>query len=144
MWEKEEIVEMIERNKTLFENAFVDRKATDNEISKAEEILGFTIPEEYRWYLKEFGHGGNGFEFMGFGMTGRAIFVDETLEQRKRGLPQNLMVFQDCDEFFDCINVDDGSVVTWSAFDDAGIIESADCFCCFFYETVENVIINSQ
>ncbi|MBR6149138.1 MAG: SMI1/KNR4 family protein [Lachnospiraceae bacterium] len=134
---------MINANKNIFSDAFLDRKATDEEILQAEERLGIKIPEDYKWFLKTFGHGGYMFEFLGYGLDGSAIFVDETLCQRESGLPDNLMVFQHCDEFFDCLNSDDGSVVTWSPYDDAGIIEVDDDFIMYFYDCVQSAIENT-
>jgi len=142
MWSREEIVEIINAHQYMFDKAFVTHKATDEDIKEAEKILGIKIPADYVWYLKTFGHGGCMFEFMGVGLNGRIIFAEETLKERENGLPNNLLIFQNCDEFYDCINVDDGSIVTWSEYDNAGIIEVADDFCQYFYETIEAAIEN--
>ena len=142
MWSREDIINMINLHNEMFQNAFVSRKATDADIKAAEGKLGFEIPEDYVWYLKEFGHGGCMFEFLGIGLNERMVFVEETIKMRKHGLPDNLLIFQNCDEFCDCINVEDGSVVTWSMYDNAGIIEVADDFCQYFYENIESAIEN--
>ncbi|MDO5155917.1 MAG: SMI1/KNR4 family protein [Eubacteriales bacterium] len=142
MDEREQIIELIQTNEEVFEDAFLEKKATDEEITQAEEVLGFEIPESYVWFLKEIGHGGCMFEFMGYGLTGKAIFADETLSQRENGLPDNLMIIQNCDEYFDCINVEDGSIVTWSQYDKDGVIDKAEDFYSYFLECIEDAIEN--
>lgn len=139
---EEEILQLLKSHDEIFADAFLDRKATDDEIKVAEQRLGFTIPKEYVWFLKEIGHGGNMFEFMGYGLNGKAVFVEATLREREFGMPDNLMVFQNCDEFVDCINVDDGTVVTWSPYDNSGIIEVADDFYEYFIDSIMNAIDN--
>ena len=84
-------------------------------IVHAESELGVTLPEEYVSFLREFGHGGiNGVETIGIGKNGQLLFVEETLTFRQYGLPNNLVVIENCDEWLYCLNAKDGNVVMWS------------------------------
>ena len=84
-------------------------------IANAESKLGITLPDEYITFLREYGHGGiNGVETIGIGRNGQFLFVDETLTFRQYGLPNNLIVIENCDEWLYCLNTDNGHVVMWS------------------------------
>ena len=139
---KEAISKLIEANSEIFENAFLKRFPTDEELSKAESILGLKLPEEYVWFLKTYGHGGFFFEFLGYGLNGAALFANKTLKEREAGLPQELLVIEDCDEFVECIDTISGEIVSWSRFDKAGIVKIADNFYEHFVDKLENAIDN--
>ena len=106
---------------------FTHTIVTDEMISMAEQNLNIKLPEQYITFLKMFGHGGIcGLEIMGFGLTGRMIFVDATLDYRKENLPQNLVVIENVDEWVMCIDCNTGKVVSW---DFSGYIkEDYACF----------------
>lgn len=140
MDKKEQILDILNSNEEIFDGAFLDRKAADEEIAKTEQELGFKIPDSYIWFLKEIGHGGFFFEFMGYGKNDVAIFAAETLKQRENGLPENLLIIQNCDEYFDCLNISTGNVVSWSIYDNDGVIDKEMDFYDFFIECLENAI----
>ena len=94
------------------------------------------------WFLKKYGHGGFVFEFIGYGLTGNPLFVRETLKQRENGLPENLMVIENCDEYVACINTDNGNIVSWSNYDNDGMIVKKTCFEDYFIDCIENAIDN--
>ena len=84
-------------------------------VANAESELGVSLPEEYVSFLRESGHGGiNGVETIGIGKNGQLLFVEETLTFRQYGLPNNLIVIENCDEWLYCLDVEDGKVVMWS------------------------------
>jgi len=139
---KNEIVELIENNEEVFEDAFLMRFPTDEELAGAEKELGFAIPEEYVWFLKTYGHGGFFFEFLGYGLNGKAIFVDKTLQEREFGLPKELLVIEDCDEYVCCIDTNSKEIVSWSKHDSDGIIKVADSFYEHFLDNIDNAIEN--
>ena len=115
-----EILKLIEK----FEEPgdFTYAATTDAAIEEAEHQLALTLPVEYRDFLEKFGHGGiGGIEIIGIGKTGVLLFVNETLKLRKYGLPNNLIVVENCDEWVYCIDSGDSSVVSWSS----GKVESA-------------------
>ena len=126
----------------MFENAFLMRFPTAEELSEAKERLGFAIPEEYAWFLKTFGHGGVFFEFLGYGINGNALLVEKTLYERQFGLPKELLVIENCDEYVVCIDSLNGRVVSWSKHDKDGVIAVADDFYQYFMDRIENAIAN--
>ncbi len=138
----ETIVAKIDENEEVFEDTFLFTDVSDEEIKSAENRLGFEIIQDYKKFLKKYGHGGSFFEFLGFGKNGKALFVDETLKFRKLGLPNELMVFENCDEYVRCINSETGEVVNWSQHDDKRVVHEFDSFCECFLDAVENAIDN--
>lgn len=141
---REQIQARIEANAEIFEDAFFMTKPSDKDIQKSEQELGFKIPESYRWFLKEYGHGGFFFEFLGYGITGSALFVQETLKERKKGLPSNLLVVENCDEYVMCINADNGNIVSWSHYDNDGILMRYASFEEYFMDRIDNAIDNFE
>ena len=139
---KDKIVGLIESNKEVFEDAFLMRFATEEELSDAENALGISIPEEYVWFLKTYGHGGFFFEFLGYGLNGNALFVKKTLHEREFGLPKELLVIEDCDEYVHCIDTNSHTIVSWSKHDKTGIIKVADDFYEHFLDNIYNAIEN--
>lgn len=70
----------------------------------------------------KFGDGGfEGFEILGAEIDGSMRFVDQTLEYRKLGLPADLVVIEDCDEWAYCVDCSSGCAVSWSPVDDARV-----------------------
>ena len=139
---KDKIVEMIENNKEVFECAFIGRFPTDKELNDAENLLGVKIPEEYVWFLKTYGGGGGCCDYLGYTLNGKAIFAEETQKYRKYGLPQHLLVIANCDEFIYCIDTITNEIVSWSMFDNNGIIKVADNFYTHFLDNINNTIEN--
>lgn len=138
----ETITMKIDENEEVFEDAFLYTDVMDKDIKSAENRLGFEIIQDYKKFLKKYGHGGSFFEFLGFGTNGKALFVDETLKFRKSGLPNELMVFENCDEYIRCINSETGEVVNWSKYDDQRAVHEFNSFCDCFLDAVENKIDN--
>ena len=142
MYMKNEIIEIIENNEEVFGDAFLMRFPTDEELADAEKVLGLEIPEEYVWFLKTYGHGGFFFEFLGYGLNGNAIFVTKNLHEREFGLPKELLVIEDCDEYVHCIDTISKAIVSWSKHDNDGIIKVADDFYKYFLDNIDNAIEN--
>lgn len=141
---REQIKSIIEANAEVFDDAFLMTNPSDEDIKKAEQELGFKIPESYIWFLKQYGHGGFFFEFLGYGRTGNALFVKETLTEREKGLPDNLLVIENCDEYVKCINVDNGNIVSWSHYDNDGVIMRYNSFEEYFMDCLNNAIDNYE
>jgi len=100
---------------------FTHPDVTKQILDKASSDLQISIPEEYTDFLYSYGHGGiNGIEIIGIGKQGNPIFVAETIKYREYGLPDNLIVIENCDEWVYCIDCNTGTVVSWSD----GIIEN--------------------
>lgn len=141
---REQIKSIIEANAEVFDDAFLMTNPSDEDIKKAEQELGFKIPESYIWFLKQYGHGGFFFEFLGYGRTGNALFVKETLTEREKGLPDNLLVIENYDEYVKCINVDNGNIVSWSHYDNDGVIMRYNSFEEYFMDCLNNAIDNYE
>lgn len=120
---------------------FTHAEVTDEMIANAEAILNIKLPEQYITFLKMYGHGGiGGLEVMGFGLTGRMIFVDATLDYREDDLPENLVVIENVDEWLTCIDCDTGKIVSW---DFSGYIkEDFDDFDEYLISQMKDVIEN--
>ena len=87
------IYQLIER---FGEDAFFVGKATQTQIKEIEQLLGVTLPNSYKTFLNEFGHGGvTGLEINGQGLGKVASCVEATLNWRKFQLPPNLVVIED-------------------------------------------------
>lgn len=114
---------------------------TDDVILSAEKILKLKLPDQYVDYIKKYGHGGIcGLEIIGVGLTGKMIFVDTTLEYRKEGLPNNLVVVENVDEWLTCIDCNNGKIVTW---DFTGYIkDDYDCFDDYLLDQIREAIDN--
>lgn len=83
-------------------------------LEQSEERLNVKLPKQYKDYIKMFGHGGiAGLEIMGVGLTGKMLFLESTLEYRGEGLPENLVVIENVDDYLTCIDCKTGKVVSW-------------------------------
>lgn len=122
-------------------NDFTHFAVTDDMITTAETILKIKLPEQYILFLKMFGHGGiGGLEVMGFGLTGRMIFVETTMDYRKEELPENLVVIENVDEWLTCIDCNTEKIVSW---DFTGYIkDDYDCFDDYLIDQMNSVIEN--
>lgn len=105
-------------NKGIEEGDFTG-KADEDRINYAQELLGVSFPESYKWFLRNYGHGGiGGLEILGIARVEMPTCAEETLRFRKLGLPNNYVVIENCDEWIFCIdtsNIKEGRcpVVDW-------------------------------
>ena len=91
---------------------FTHAMVTDEMIKTAENILNVKLPEQYIAFLQTLGHGGiGGIEILGVGITGHMIFVDSTLDYRDKGLPDDLVVIENVDEWLTCIDCNTHKIV---------------------------------
>lgn len=113
---KEEIKKLIEEYSE--EAVFTGKISSDEIIESSIEELNVNIPDDYRWFIKNYGQGGiGGVEILGISRTNKAIFKDTTLEYRNYGLPINLVVVENCDEWLYCIDTDTEKVIAWNRID---------------------------
>ena len=114
--EQERIRELISEagEHTLFTGG-----ASDDDIATLEDRLGVRLPYSYRWFLKDYGYGGvDGVTTLGIGKNGVQVSERVTKDHRAIGLPMNLVVVENCDEWQYCLDTaagdaDDCPVVSW-------------------------------
>lgn len=75
-------------------------------------------------------------------MNGSAIFVNKTIHEREFGLPKELLVIEDCDEYVYCIDTVSREIVSWSKHDNDRVIKVADSFYEHFLDNIDNAIEN--
>lgn len=109
-------------------------------LEQAESRLGFSIPEQYLEFLNTYSQGGFGFEILGVGFDGSVSFLEETLEYREDGLPENLLVVENCDEWLYRIDSDTGGVVSW--FLDGEACPAYSCFDDFLLARINDSVEN--
>ena len=105
--------------KTIKENEskgdFTYAKVTDSMLTEAVARLHLSLPEDYRWFLINFGQGGiGGIEVLGVGKNGKMTFVDETIKYRSYGLPNDVILIENCDEWVYCIHSQSEKIGMWS------------------------------
>jgi hypothetical protein len=89
-------------------------------IDEIEQLLDVALPDDYRWFLSNYGHGGTfGVVILGSSKVGKPSVVRVTERYRRLGLPRSVVVIQDCDEFAYCLDtskLENGScpVVSWT------------------------------
>lgn len=78
----------------------------DNRISEIETMLNVRLPESYKWFIKEYGHGGiGGIEILGVSKAEIPSCVKETQKYRQYGLPEYFVVVENCDEWLYCLDL---------------------------------------
>lgn len=124
------------------QDAFFTHVAPTSEmIASAQRLLGVTIPQQYIDYLEDYSHGGvGGVEVLGVGLNGTMLFLEATLRHRKFGLPDNLLVIENCDEWQECIDCDTGEVVSWDPIE--GTIVDYSDFDAFLLDRTQDAIEN--
>ncbi|OJU08947.1 MAG: hypothetical protein BGN88_07660 [Clostridiales bacterium 43-6] len=124
--------------KTIKENEskgdFTYAKVTDSMLSEAETRLNLKLPSTYKWFLMNYGQGGiGGIEVLGIGKNGKMVFVDETIKYRSYGLPQDVILIENCDEWVYCIQSMNGKVEMWSP---------GDKICTGVYDNFETYLLD--
>lgn len=138
---KDKIISLIEDNAEIFIDDSWGYPADILRIKDAEKTLGLSIPESYIWFLQKWG-GLCETGILGCGKNGEILCVDATERERKMGLPQNMILIRDCDEYVDCIDSETGKIVSWSAHDNDGLIEKFCDFYTYLIDELENAIDN--
>jgi hypothetical protein len=120
---------------------FTRVKLTDAMLEEAQNQLGLTIPSQFVDYLAEFSHGGiAGVVIMGVGLNGSMVFVEATLNMRTHGLPESLLVVENCDEWLYCIDCSNGAVVSWEI--GGEVKQEFECFDDFLLSEYSDAIEN--
>ena len=133
-----------------FSNCFLGG-VSEEIICKVESRLEVLFPESYKLFLKKFGSGGiGGMMFWGIEDKKESIerytVVAITEEYRKKGLPHNLIVFEENGDYISCLETDkmntnnECPVVTWSVYDEDGIVFLEEDFSSYFLSRVEEYV----
>ena len=113
---------------------------TESKINYIQKELGVILPDSYKFFLRHYGSGGMfGVEIIGCGYSEIPRVVEITKFYRKYGLPRDLVVIEDVDEYQYCLQtslMNDGEcpVVNW-AIDDDIIVENEN-FSVFFLKEI--------
>lgn len=122
-------------------NSFTHMPLTDSIIQEAKADLGNDIPAQFVEFLNSYSHGGiGGIEILGIGFDGSAAFLEETMEYREEGLPDNLLVVEYCDEWLYCIDCKTDEVVSWSI--DGEMIVEYPSFDDYLFDRLNDAIEN--
>ncbi|MED0906563.1 SMI1/KNR4 family protein [Bacillus nitratireducens] len=74
-------------------------------IKKAENQLGIKFPDSYKWFLAKYGSGGIfGVDILGCGKASKPAVISNTESFRDIGLPHELVIIENCDEFVYCLD----------------------------------------
>lgn len=132
------------------ENYFLGGVSSEK-ISMAEEHLGVIFPDSYKFFLENYGSGGiGGMLFWGI-ESGKKQIEENTViviteEYRKKGLPNNLVVFEENGDYISCMETDkmndenECPIVTWSIFDNDGIVFLEKDFYTYFLSRIEDYV----
>ena len=114
---------------------------TEETLELVRKRLGVDLPDQFLEYLKEYSHGGiAGVEVLGIGLDGSVAFLDATVERRNYGLPENLVVVEDADEWVYCLDCNTGEVVSWGSL--GGLRHEYGSFDAFLLAEYQDAIVN--
>jgi hypothetical protein len=111
-------------------------------IVQIEKELDVTLPESYKWYVRNYGQGGiGGVEIFGVGLNNVLPCVEITNDYRRVGLPKQYVVIQNVDEWIYCLDTEtmtngECPVVDWDRQAGTGR-HKYDNFFLFLYEKFE-------
>jgi antitoxin YobK len=109
-------------------------------IIECEETLSVKFPDDYIWFLRNYGSGQVcGRAILGIDPTLSNSVVKTTRHCRSLGMPENFIVIINNEEYFFCINTKDGKIMNWSSYETA-IYVTSENFIDFLLEEVENAI----
>jgi len=73
-------------------------------VKDVEKELKIILPEEYKWFLSKYGNGGlDNLSVLGVSKSPVAPCIRITKELRSKGLIDNCVVIENCDEWYYCI-----------------------------------------
>ncbi|MBJ8055697.1 SMI1/KNR4 family protein [Bacillus cereus] len=116
-------------------------KEKEEAIQEVEERLNAKFPDSYRWFLKEYGGGGNGVYVNG---CNGILYYHNTF--KSFNIPKGYIIIEHCDEYSYCLDTEkmmnnECPVVNWSAHE-KGNYPEADNFYEHLLEKIENAIEN--
>jgi len=105
----DEVEKLIQKYKN---NGFFTGGTTEEHIKQVEKQLDVKLPEQYKWFLLNYGYGGVlGVNTEGVARNSILTVVEETNRVRKYyKLPKNFIVIENCDEYYYCLSTENGKV----------------------------------
>lgn len=133
---KESIANIISENgKYGIFTGGVDKK----KIEELETLMGTQLPNSFKWFLENYGHGGiGGVEILGIAKSDIPACKEATDGLKEYDLPEGYVVIEDCGEYYYCLDtlrIDDSGecpVINWDMIEGDGIEYSN--FLDFLYE----------
>jgi hypothetical protein len=119
-----------------------------SEVKRIESVLELNLPEDYAWYLQEYGSGGiGGADILGVGFGKSLKAVNTTRRWQDLGLPDTGLVIYDAGEFayFLCLEREDpdyGKVLRWDQGSKKSQLKYPDFLSCvadLFQEELKNL-----
>lgn len=123
---------------------YYSRPATEGEIREIEKQLEVSLPESYKWFLRNYG---GIYEAEGITKDGHLTVVEETLSYREEGLDKHFVFLDWCDEYGHFLDLsrgdkDDCYVVNWSHFDSDGAVFTNESFFDYLVERLGDGLVN--
>ena len=116
-------------------------------IMEIENELDVKLPESYKWFLSHYGYGGiNGVLIQGVGLDRSLQVVNATCSLREYGLPENLVVIENMDEYVYCLdasqmNNNECPIVDWDQSNGIGKKRYNNLYC-YLYDRFNDAIEN--
>lgn len=104
-------IEIIKQQIEIAGNEFyITGGVSDSLIDKINNLLNIELPDDYRWYLKNYGSGGiAGTEIIGIAYNEALECVDVTKRYQMLGLKNNYLVFYDAGESVYCLDLNNSN-----------------------------------
>jgi len=144
------IEQYLQEEEKQFEKCFLGGVSLEK-IKLVEKRLEIVFPKSYIFFLEKYGSGGvEGIVF--WGIEGEEVDIEKativliTEEYRKKGLPHNLVVFEETGEYVVCLDTsridEEGEcpVVTWSDYDNDGVVFSEKNFYMYFLNKLDDYL----
>ncbi|MGG0788777.1 SMI1/KNR4 family protein [Peribacillus simplex] len=115
---------------------------SEDKVEETENKLQVSLPESYKWFLKNYGSGGSfGIDIIGYDLVGASVVAATKDHQMYYGLIDGLVVIEDIDEFAYCLDTNkmkngECPVITWDNQEGYGRM-LADNFLDYFIERLE-------
>ncbi|WP_339200743.1 SMI1/KNR4 family protein [Peribacillus sp. FSL P2-0133] len=115
---------------------------SEDKVEETENKLQVSLPESYKWFLKNYGSGGSfGIDIIGYDLVGALVAAATKDHQKYYGLIDGLVVIEDIDEFAYCLDTNkmkngECPVITWDNQEGYGR-KLADNFLDYFIERLE-------
>lgn len=118
-------------------------KVSEEDIEYVECILNMKFPDDYRWFVRNYGSGGIcGVEVLGVEKKEKSSVVEATKRYRELGLDSNYIVIEDLGEFILCIDKsNENKIIRWDRVSKISEYRH-NSFCDYLIDTFQEAIDN--